>query len=138
MKWDIDSALDIIAVVAIALLVCVTLYGIVLLITKALKHFRSLKVGKVDLEQGAASQQGGCIDYSAVHTPILQRLTEILDGLAPLVQGINEMQKAQNQALDVLLGLAEGDEVNGQVKNARKALTRAEGYKEATEEVSVG
>ena len=43
------------------------------------------------------------------------------------------MQIAQTTALDVLLGLAEGDKINGQVKTARTALTRAEGFKEAIE-----
>ena len=66
----------------------------------------------------------------------MQMLTLLKENLATLTnitKGINAMQVAETSALDVLLGLAEGDQINGQVKEARKKLAQAEGFKEATE-----
>jgi hypothetical protein len=88
---------------------------------------------------------GGCIDHYAEHAPLLEQLVAAVAQLTKAVEiivtegrGTREVLAAQSQGLDVLLGLAEGEEVNGQVKAARSALTRAEGYKEATEAVAGG
>jgi hypothetical protein len=71
-----------------------------------------------------------CAPYVAGHTAILARLEA-------LAEATNVMQLAQNEALDVLLGLAEGDQINGQVKAVRRKLIRAEGFKDGTEAVGV-
>lgn len=65
----------------------------------------------------------------------LDRLSASLDSIAKTMHGINQMQLAETEALDVLLGLAEGDAINGQVKAARRKLTLAEGYKEASDSI---
>ena len=76
-----------------------------------------------------------CDSYQHDHMAALDRLSASLDSIAKTMHGINQMQLAETEALDVLLGLAEGDAINGQVKAARRKLTLAEGYKEASDAI---
>lgn len=76
-----------------------------------------------------------CDSYQHEHMLILKALQESLTDLKQTLLGLNEMQIAETGALDVLLGLAEGEEVNGQVTAARNNLTRAQGFKQATETI---
>jgi hypothetical protein len=85
---------------------------------------RRIKAGKDGVTIGGA--ESPCAPYIAEHAASLARLEAG-------VSAINVMQLAQTRALDILLGLAEGEAINGQVKAARAGLTRAEGFKDATE-----
>jgi len=76
-----------------------------------------------------------CDNYQHDHMAALERLTESVTAIATMMNGMNQMQLAETEALDVLLGLAEGDAINGQVKAARRKLTLAEGFKEASEDI---
>lgn len=76
-----------------------------------------------------------CDSYQHDHMAALDRLSSAIDAIAKTMHGINQMQLAETEALDVLLGLAEGDAINGQVKAARRKLTLAEGYKEASDAI---
>lgn len=98
---------------------------------------RQIKVGKGGAIIGGKQKgdSASCAPYFVAHDEMLKALTENMAALGPALRGINSMQLAQTQALDVLLGIAEGSSINGQVARARSALTRAEGYKEATDEM---
>jgi hypothetical protein len=84
------------------------------------------------------SQGSGCADYQAEHLAVMHEMRIALGELKQTLLGLNAMQIAETEALGVLLGLAEGEEVNGQVKAARQALTKAQGFKEATETMTGG
>jgi hypothetical protein len=141
-KWEINDTGDIIGLCAIIAMILITLAVIVL--------NRKIKLRKGDnsetVEITSKDDNGetvntkttkimqpsiaGCSDYQVEH---LQMLTEIKQ----MLLGLDAMQKAETQALCVLLGIAEGDRINGQVKNAKDALLKAQGYKQATEDMGV-
>ena len=140
--WEINDTGDIIGVCVVVAMILVTLAVIVL--------NRKIKLRKGDnsetVEITSKDDNGemvntkttkitqpaiaGCSDYQVEH---LQMLTDIKQ----MLLGLDAMQKAETQELCVLLGIAEGDKINGQVKDAKDALLKAQGYKQATEDMGV-
>jgi hypothetical protein len=101
---------------------------------------RRIKAGKNGLEVGAAAAEEAppllCEARIAVeHSELLTRLTAVVEALAPQLAGINQMLQAHSEGFDVLLGLAEGDQINGQVKKARNSIARAQGFKDAADQL---
>jgi len=97
-----------------------------------------IKAGPVELGEASADPAPtACAPYVVEHTEILgalqdaiTRLTAIQEQMAREVGGIDQMQRAQNGILDVLARKAQGEQLNGEIAEARRALTKAEGYKE--------
>jgi hypothetical protein len=124
---QIDSLQELVAAGVIVLLALGMILGF------AMRRRIKASKGEVvidEQEEGKGQAATLCAPYVAGHTAILARLEA-------LAEATNVMQLAQNEALDVLLGLAEGDQINGQVKAVRRKLIRAEGFKDGTEAVGV-
>lgn len=101
-----------------------------------------IKAGPVEIG-GTPDPAPACAPYVVEHSEILDRLTEAIEELRDLARaqaettrGVDVMQRAELEALEVLLGLAEGEEKNGQIGKARAKLARAQGYKDATSEAA--
>jgi hypothetical protein len=94
---------------------------------------RRIKAGKDGVEIGGKGKgkMVPCAEYIAEHSAVLARLEIGQQALSAELKGINVMQIVVTQALDVLLGLAEGEHVNGQIAKVRQNIARGEGYKEA-------
>jgi hypothetical protein len=98
-----------------------------------------VKAGNVTVEDARdttpTESTSSCDNYQNEHLLSLKALQESLADIKKTLLGLNTMQIAETEALDVLLGIAEGEEINGQVTMARKNLTRAQGFKDATESI---
>ncbi len=102
-----------------------------------------IKAGPVEIGGNLSDSTPSCTPYVAEHSEILDRLTEAIEELRDLARiqaettrGVDVMQRAELEALEVLLGIAEGEEKNGQIGRARTNLARAQGYKDATAEAT--
>jgi hypothetical protein len=144
--WEINDTGDIIGVCVIVAMVLVAVVVIVL--------NRKIKLRKGDnsetVEITSKDDNGetvntktmtinphptGCDDYQVEHLEIMKSLKYAVSELKSVLLGIDAMQKAETEALCVLLGIAEGDKINGQVAAAKSALLTAKGYKQATEDM---
>ena len=122
------------------LIVCLSTLAALTLVLVFIKAGVRLKFGKDGGEASettttttTTSQVPKCDSFQQEHMLILQELKAGLAEVAIIARGLDRLQIAQSEGLDVLLGLAEGEKVNGQVKEARRKLAVAEGFKEATE-----
>ncbi len=88
-----------------------------------------------DVEQ---STTNACDSYQHEHMQILQELQNAVQEIKTSLVGMNTIHIAEVNALEVLLGLAEGDQINGQVANARRKLVHAQGFKDATDGIGGG
>lgn len=95
------------------------------------------KDGGAEISESATIEP--CAPYVVEHTEILKKLEQSVKLLTDIqattsreIAGIDNMQRAQNESLDVLLGLAAGEEPNGQIERARIGLAKAQGFKDAT------
>jgi len=133
--WTINSPLDIVALVALALLAVFVIMQVLALV----------RDGKIKLPGTAKKRKASesfverrlmpCAPYVAEHTGLLRALQEGQGNIRREIEGIDRKQCAVSTALDVLLRIANGDkEVNGDLEEARMGLARADGYKEAKQE----
>ena len=120
--------------------------GALAMILRFLQRGGKVKVGKVsvtdtkyDDRQPDRRKVDVCVGIPE-HSELFVKLAEAIEELkviakdqAASTRGIDAMQRAQSVAIDVLLGLSEGDEKNGQVAKARLSLAEASGFKKAIE-----
>lgn len=113
--------------------------GIVRMIIDFVRKGGRFRVGPSGAEIGEDARPEPCAPYVVEHTEILKKLEQSVKILTDIqattsreIAGIDNMQRAQNESLDVLLGLAAGEEPNGQIERARIGLAKAQGFKDAT------
>lgn len=147
--WEINGVDDIIGVCVIAGMALLTVAVVVLNRKIKLRKGSGVDSETVEItskdDRGEpvntktttthASRPASCDDYQADHLALMKELSTAVLEIKQVILGVDAMQKAETNALCVLLGLAEGDEINGQVKAAKTALLQAQGYKQATEEI---
>jgi hypothetical protein len=122
---QIDSWLELlIASATIIIVICV--------LVSTLKT-RKIKVKTAKGEAVLNDTDLPCVPYVEAHTDILKRLEaltkDILDILkvhGEEIRALYTVQKSVIVALDVLLGLAEGQEINGQIVKARGLIATAQ------------
>jgi hypothetical protein len=134
-SWNIDSISDVLGLVIIA--------GFVVLIVVIAIRSGGLKVGKLRLGGVKAySAEVGTSPTCLLHTATLKQLQDAIGSILPILRTIeirlaaqDRVLEAQNQGIDVLLGQLEGEEINGQVGAARRAIQAEKAYYDATNDI---
>ena len=134
--WKIDSSTDLVALVAIILFIGFMLIRILAMVSKgdlSVDLFKGIFKKQTKPKADRRKNPPVCAPYVEEHTCILKELQQGQIDVKNELRGIDETQKAFSEAFDVLLGLAKGEEANGQVDAARIRLAKAAGFREATQ-----
>lgn len=138
----IDDWWEMLIVGAIILAVlCLVLYAI----GSFLRRGGKIKAGPLEAASKSGDTAAACgqtmmqAEHSALLDELVESVGQLTDGISrteTIIRGLDRMQRAQNFAIDVLLGQAVGEKKNGQIGEARNMLSAGQGYKDATQDAT--
>ena len=129
IDWKIDSLQDVLALVVIALFALLVIMRMLTMISKGELSIKNLKCIVSKKERVAKQERRSYDDLPCTsHTAMLTVLTDNQRVIRDELSGSDQMLRAATSALEVLLGLAKGEKINGQVDAARLDLASARGF----------